>query len=226
MFRSRRRDKGSRTGPKGGAQLLFRARTRRLAARSVLIAAGAALVAAPAATATSINVIPPVATPSLPVGIPAPNVGAPLRAATRGCRHAGARPGHASSAVLRRALRCLINQQRALSGHRGLRADRRLARAATRHAADMARHNYFGHVSLRGSSPLRRARSAGWRGGVGEALAWGCGTQTTPRAAVVAWMASPPHRAILLGRGRSVGIGMKRGPGCPGGRAYWVAEVG
>jgi uncharacterized protein YkwD len=191
-----------------------------------MVVTGAALVAAPAAMAGGINVTSPVAAPSLAAGTPAPNLGAPLRVAAGGCRHAGARPGHASSVVLRRAVQCLINRQRALNGRRGVGADGRLARAAGRHAADMARHNYFGHVSLRGSSPLRRARSAGWRGGVGEALAWGCGTQTSPRATVSAWMASPPHRAILLGRGHSVGIGMRRGHGCRGGRAFWVAEVG
>jgi uncharacterized protein YkwD len=190
-----------------------------------MAAAAAVLVAAPAAMAGGINVTPPVGTPSLPAGTPASNLGA-LHISTGGCRHAGARPGHASSAALRRAVQCLINRQRALNGRRGLGADRRLARAAARHAADMARHNYFAHVSLGGSTPLGRVRAAGWHGGIGEALAWGCGTQTSPRATVAAWMASPPHRAILLGRGHAVGIGLHRGKGCPGRRAFWVAEVG
>jgi uncharacterized protein YkwD len=43
---------------------------------------------------------------------------------------------------------------------------------------------------------------------------------------VAAWLASPAHRAIILGRGRVVGIGYKRGGGCSGGRAFAVAEVG
>ena len=90
----------------------------------------------------------------------------------------------------------------------------------------MARRNYFGHVSPDGMSPLRRARAAGWHGGVGEAIAWGCGSLSGAAATVRAWMASPPHRAILLGRGRAVGIGFKRAPGCSGGRVYWVADVG
>jgi hypothetical protein len=39
-------------------------------------------------------------------------------------------------------------------------------------------------------------------------------------------MASPPHRAILLGRGRAIGIGFKRAAGCSGGRVFWAAEIG
>ena len=73
-------------------------------------------------------------------------VGAPLSTVSRGCRGAGSR--RARGAVLRRAVLCLINQQRALNGLNRLRMNRRLARAAKRHAADMARHNYFSHVSL------------------------------------------------------------------------------
>ena len=100
-----------------------------------------------------------------------------------------------------------------------------LARAAARHAADMARRNYFSHVSPSGKSPLTRARGAGWRGGVGEVIAWGCGTQSSPRATLRAWLNSPPHRAIVLGNGSAAGVGVKRLGGC-GGRAYWVMDVG
>ncbi|MEO8688978.1 MAG: CAP domain-containing protein [Solirubrobacteraceae bacterium] len=161
----------------------------------------------------------PVSTPSLPGAVVAP-----LKAATAHCR--GARARHARKATLRRALRCVINQQRARNGLTPLAANRRLTRAAGRHASDMARHNYFSHVSLSGTDPLRRVRAAGWRRGVGETLAWGCGPQSSPAAIVAAWLASPPHRAIILGHGRVVGIGYKRGPGCSGGRAFVVAEVG
>jgi uncharacterized protein YkwD len=192
--------------------LLSRARKRRYAARSVTCVI-AAMVAAPAAMAAD-TPIPPVAT-SLPTSSIPGAVAAPLATVARGCRGAGSR-----------AVRCLINQQRSLNGLNRLRAHRRLARAAKRHAVDMARYNYFSHVSLSGSSPLRRVRAAGWRSGIGEALAWGCGVQSTPRAIVAAWMASPSHRAIIMGRGRVVGLGHKRAPGCQGGRSVWVAEVG
>ena len=201
--------------------MLSRARTRRFAARSVTCVI-AAMMAAPAAMAATTSV-PPVA-PSLPTGSIPGAVAAPLSTATRSCRGAGAR--RARPAALRRAVLCLVNQQRSLNGLNRLRANRQLARAAKRHAVDMARHNYFSHVSLSGSSPLRRVRAAGWRRGVGEALAWGCGAQSTPRAIVAAWMASASHRAIIMGRGHAVGLGYKRAAGCRGGRSFWVAEVG
>jgi len=179
--------------------------------------AGASLAAAPAAMAADVSV--PATAPSL-----AAASGAPVAVASGQCR--GAASANASKASIRRAVRCVINQQRARVGLNPLAANRRLARAASRHAGDMARNNYFSHVSLSGKSPLRRVRAAGWRRGVGEALAWGCGPQASPAAIVDAWLGSASHRAIILGRGRVVGIGSKRGGGCSGGRAFVVAEVG
>jgi uncharacterized protein YkwD len=180
-----------------------------------MFAAGISLAAAPAAMAVEIPVTPQSLSAAL---------GAPLNVVTGQCRGAAAQ--HASKARTRRAIRCLINQQRARNGLGRLASNRRLGRAATRHARDMARHNYFSHVSLSGKSPLRRVRAAGWRRGIGEALAWGCGPQASPAAIVAAWLNSPSHRAIILGQGRVVGIGYKRGGGCSGGRAFVVAEVG
>ena len=139
------------------------------------------------------------------------------------CHGAGAR--HASPAVLRRAMLCLVNGARMSAGLSPFRAERRLTRAASRHAADMGRRRYFAHVSPSGESALSRARAAGWRGGVGEVIAWGCGLRSTPRAAVRTWLTSAPHRSIILGSARAAGVGVKRLTGC-GGRAYWVIDVG
>ena len=201
--------------------MLSCARKRRYAARSVTCVI-AAMLAAPAAAAADTSIRR--AALSLPGAGNAGAAAAPLATVAGGCRGAGVQ--RARGAVLRRAAVCLINQRRSLSGLNRLRVNGRLARAARRHAADMARHNYFSHVSGRGSSPLRRVRATGWRRGVGEALAWGCGVQSTPAATVAAWMASSGHRAIIMGRGSAVGIGYRRAGGCSGGRAFWVAEVG
>jgi uncharacterized protein YkwD len=165
--------------------------------------------------------VPPVAVPPLPAGT-AP---APVAGAAGGCPAAGARVSRVGSAAARAAIVCLINQQRARSGRGALATDPRLGRAAERHAADMARRNYFSHVSRSGRTPSARARAAGWHGRVGEMIAWDCGTLATARATVRAWMASAPHRAIMLGPGHAVGIGFKRARGC-GGRIYWVADIG
>jgi uncharacterized protein YkwD len=211
--------------------MLSRARRRRLAAHSATCVAGVALAAVPAATAAELSPsqlpVPLPALPTLPVGGTAPG-GAPVVPVPSGagrCLGAGARAGRASGARMRWAVLCLVNQQRARHGRGALTPDGRLMRAAGRHATDMARRHYFGHVSPSGSGPLSRVRAAGWHGGVGEAIAWGCGSLSTPRATVRAWMASPPHRAILLSRSRSVGVGYKRARGC-GGRDFWVLDVG
>jgi uncharacterized protein YkwD len=81
----------------------------------------------------------------------------------------------------------------------------------------MVRRRYFRHDSLDGRTFLDRIvarryapRSAGFR--AGENLAWGAGRFGTPEAIVRAWMASPPHRAVLLTPGfRDIGIGIRRG---------------
>jgi uncharacterized protein YkwD len=199
--------------------MLLQARKRRLAASSsTLLVAGAVLAALVPASASA-TIVPPVALSGVSVG----STGAPTAVASARCRGAGAR--RASAAVLRRAMLCLVNATRASAGRSPFRGERHLARAASRHASDMARRNYFAHVSPSGKSPLARARAAGWRGGVGEVIAWGCNVQASPRAILTAWLNSPPHRAIVLGGGRAAGIGVKKLGGC-GGRAYWVMDVG
>jgi uncharacterized protein YkwD len=162
-----------------------------------------------------------------PPGVPVRADAAPPASALTAsrCHGAGAGARHASPPVLRRAMLCLVNRARMSAGLSPFRAERPLARAASRHAADMGRRHYFAHVSPSGESALSRARAAGWRGGVGEVIAWGCGLLSTPRATVRAWLNSPPHRSILLGTARAAGVGVKRLAGC-GGRADWVMDVG
>jgi uncharacterized protein YkwD len=200
--------------------MLLRARKRHIAARaSTCLVVGVSL-AVPATAAA--DIASPVALPGVAGAAPALPSPQALVSSAR-CRHAGAR--RASAAKLRRAMLCLVNQTRMAAGLRPFRGERHLARAASRHAADMGRRHYFAHVSPSGKSPMSRARSAGWRGGVGEVIAWGCGTLSSPRATLNAWLNSPPHRAILLGKARRAGVGVKRVSGC-GGRAYWVIDVG
>jgi len=72
----------------------------------------------------------------------------------------------------------------------------RLDAAARRHALDMATKNFFSHTGSNRSSPMQRARAAGYTGAsLGENIAAG---YTTVRAAMVAWMCSSGHRANLM----------------------------
>ena len=197
--------------------MLSCARTRHLAAcTSTSLLAGVVMAGAAPAVAGAMVGLP---------GVPGRADAAPSVSALIASRCHGAGARHASPAVLRRAMLCLVNRARMSAGLSPFRAERHLARAASRHAADMGRRHYFAHVSPSGKSPMSRARSAGWRGGVGEVIAWGCGTLSSPRATLNAWLNSPPHRAILLGNARRAGVGVKRIGGC-GGRAYWVMDVG
>lgn len=116
-----------------------------------------------------------------------------------------------------RAVVCLVNAERARHGLRSLRGDRDLTEAAARHSLDMVRRNFFSHVTPTGadlSDRLRRSgyipRKGSWHGG--ETLAWGTGTRATADAVVAEWIASPPHRRVLLGSGfREIGVGVAAG---------------
>jgi uncharacterized protein YkwD len=157
-------------------------------------------------------------------------VAAPASAPSR-CEGAGGRAAQGSEAALARASLCLVNRERRKRGLRPLRANRRLARAARRHAADMLRHGYFSHQSRSGANFVSRIRRTGylrrahaWL--VGENIALGRGRSTTPAAIVRAWMHSPPHRAsILRGSFRELGAGVAlRTSGA--GKAFYVQEFG
>jgi len=184
---------------------------RRAAAPAVALAT---VVLTPAAAAGSVD----------PSGV----VDEPVARVTVACAQSSARPSEATRAAMRRAVRCLVNAHRRAAGLRPLHAVDSLTRAAQRHARDMVRRGYFAHQRAGGPGLMARARAAGFRGSrVGEAIAWGCGTLATPATTVGNWLASPPHRAILLsGRYGRVGVGvMRRAPGgCRGGT--WVLDVG
>ena len=110
-----------------------------------------------------------------------------------------------------------LNAVRAEHGVPPLRTDRRLARAARAHSADMVARHYFAHESQGGERPCKRIARTGWLHGrwhwwVGENLAWGTKHRGRPPAIVAAWLASPPHRRVMLSsRYRAVGIGVARG---------------
>ena len=111
---------------------------------------------------------------------------------------------------------CLVNKRRARRGIRNLKNNSALYSAARRHASDMVRNNYFSHTSKSGTAPAGRATAAGYtkRPGwqVGENIAWGSGTLSTPGAIVQAWMDSRGHRENLLRRSfREAGLAITLG---------------
>jgi uncharacterized protein YkwD len=140
-------------------------------------------------------------------------------AASPPCAATTVAAGHAPAATVEKAVRCLVNAQRAAHGLRPLRASRQLRVAAEAHGADMVSSRFFDHVSPVFGAITDRARRAGYlaRTGnwsLGEDIAWGEGELSTPQSIVTAWMNSPGHRAVILDRGfREAGVGVA--PGVP-----------
>lgn len=125
-------------------------------------------------------------------------------------------PNGQNSALIDAATLCLTNQIRAAHGLRPLHRNGALASIATGQARDMVDGNYFGDQSLTGQTPYARVRASSYplvRGRVrlltAQNIGWGTGPNATPTGIVQAWMASPPHRAIILTAAyRDVGVGV------------------
>jgi uncharacterized protein YkwD len=122
----------------------------------------------------------------------------------------------------RKATLCLLNHERTRDGLHPLRFNHKLALAGLRHARDMVQNDYFAHTAPSGQNFVARILrtdyvppAASWI--LGENLAWGDHEDSTPRAIVRAWMASPAHRRnILTPDFREVGIAIVSGAPVPG----------
>lgn len=111
-----------------------------------------------------------------------------------------------------------VNEVRAQHGLRLFRGDAGLHRSAHAYAHWMLRNGYFGHLS--------RIRASGFSR-IGETLALHSGLRPSPRTTVRRWLASPPHRALMLSpRFRWLGAGLARGRFGGGAAALWVLHLG
>ena len=157
---------------------------------------------------------------------------APAASAAGACGAANASASQASKRALVRATLCVLNVERARHMLRPLRLNRRLSTAARRHSRAMARRRFFSHNSLGGASFLDRIRGTGYLRGarswtVGENIAYGSGSRSSPRSIGRAWMNSPPHRANILSSSfRAIGIGIASGTPTGGGGATYTTDFG
>jgi uncharacterized protein YkwD len=114
-----------------------------------------------------------------------------------------------------------INAVRAARGLPRLAVSVELEAAARFHNRQMAQSGQFRHESPDGSSFWQRVRrfygAAGFRTwSVGEALVWQSPTASAAEV-VAAWLASPPHRAILLEPSfREIGVSAVQDSAAPG----------
>ncbi len=116
----------------------------------------------------------------------------------------------------------LINQRRAEAGVGPVS----LNAALTSSASDYATVQFqYGPMSLNhelDGTALDRAVRNGYSGGIGEVLA---AAQPSAQTMVDLWMASPPHRAIILdGNYRDIGVGCAEGPLEASGATFQVAD--
>lgn len=150
------------------------------------------------------------------------------------CANETVDPTSGNVGAMRRATLCLLNRERTKRGLGKLQANRALRGVAQKYARSMNRLNFFDHVSPAGSTFVERIKRSSYLRGfsgynLGENLAWGGGSQATPKAIMQAWMDSPGHRAnILNGEFHHVGIGVAQGLPVAGGGAgaTYVNEFG
>lgn len=131
---------------------------------------------------------------------------------------------------------CLIDEIRAAHGLHPLRSNSQLGSVAASQLASMVRWNYFADVRPSGQTPMSlvvgtRYRAHAARISVGQNIAWGTGALSTPANIVGEWMASPPHRQIMLsGEYRDAGVAVAAGlPGVlrsGAGGAIYAVEFG
>lgn len=123
------------------------------------------------------------------------------------------------SAPFQQQVLALVNYNRRKHGCGEITLDQRLISAANRHAADMARRDYFDHESPGGRDAGERVSGAGYAWSrYGENIAKG---QDSPYDVMVAWLSSPAHRKNILDcRLDEMGTGLAVSDGTP----YWVQD--
>lgn len=124
--------------------------------------------------------------------------------------------------VIERSVVAEINRVRLARGLSMLRLSSELGRAGDAHGRALAYAGEFSHDWPADDAPFGRwiarfyprGSYESWR--AGENLLWTSGTFTA-RAAVASWLASPPHRRVMLDPSwREVGVGVVRAYDAPG----------
>jgi uncharacterized protein YkwD len=116
----------------------------------------------------------------------------------------------------------LVNKERAGKCTNSLRTDERLRKAARDHSADMAKKDYFSHVSRDGSSFVDRIARAGYpkSSAASENIALG---YSSAKAVVAGWMNSEGHRNNIMNcSSKAVGVGLAY----RGDKPYWTQDFG
>lgn len=163
----------------------------------------------------------------------------PVSSAAEPCPGETLAPTVADAAGVETATLCLVNRIRASHRLRGLHANRWLLGVAASQVSTMVSRDYFSDVRPGGQTPfalvgITRYPAHAASFAVGQNIAWGTGTYASPRHIVAEWMASPPHRAVILtAKYRDAGVavtaavpGVVRTAGAPPTGATYAMEFG
>jgi uncharacterized protein YkwD len=112
-------------------------------------------------------------------------------------------------------MQCLHNWARQRAGARGLYGSGLLYRSADGKTADMFRCRDFSHYACGRPMDYHQRRVGYLSGGCwgwGENIAWGTNRYGSPRAIMLSWLNSSPHRSnILKSSFRDLGLGVRKG---------------
>ncbi|MEA2425048.1 MAG: hypothetical protein QOH13_1458 [Thermoleophilaceae bacterium] len=129
------------------------------------------------------------------------------------------------------SITCLVNAERADRGEPPLESAAELRVPAQGMSEDMVQRKFFSHRTPDGTDMADRIAPTGYlpaadRWVLGENLAWGRGSLSTPRAIVRGWMSTTEHRANVLATDYvDIGVGVTMGspwPDRPGGTTFTV----
>lgn len=145
----------------------------------------------------------------------------PTAGASAACKGAD-KPGYSiAGKTARKATLCLINKQRAKHGMKKLKEDSGQRKAAKKHTRRMLKKGCFSHICPGEGDLVQRITATSYlpcncSWGIGENIAYGFGSKSSPKTILKAWMKSPGHRDNILNRSfEHIGIGVK--PGVPTG---------
>ena len=128
------------------------------------------------------------------------------------CRGADLTPTASDSTAIGASTLCLVDRIRAAWHLAPVRANSALRALAASQVRNMVRWDYFADVRPTGQTPLSLVAATTYRArsssvSVAQNIAWGTGPLATPARIVAAWMASPPHRRLILtGYFRDAGV--------------------
>jgi uncharacterized protein YkwD len=133
-------------------------------------------------------------------------------------KYGNSEPAQLKKRQARKAIMCLLNQERAAHGLPAFERSKKLQRAAQKHSARMSGGNCFEHECPGEADLVDRLGNVKYllgsllRWTCAENIAWGMKSAGTPNAIMDAWMNSAGHRANILNRDlQQVGIGFAKG---------------